>query len=75
MDPSAQAVVVGHVGDGGGGGDGCVGCLGLLLAAREAGQLLQHLDLPVHHSQHAAVEGPLLGQLLAQLVVQDGQLL
>lgn len=47
----------------------------LLLAARESGQLLQDLDLAVHHSQHAAVEGPLLGQLLAQLVVQDGQLL
>lgn len=41
----------------------------------EIGELLQDLDLAIHHSQHAAVEGSLLGQLFSKPVVQDGQLL
>lgn len=48
--------------------------LGLVVPG-EIGELLQYLDLAVHHSQHAAVEGPLLGQLFSEPVVKDGQLL
>lgn len=34
-----------------------------LAACGEVGELLQDLYLSVHHTQHAAVEGPLLSEL------------